>query len=198
MGKGLVETWKNPTTATSDGSFIQEYPTEFRTSAIEGAGNGWWAKVDIPKGVRLRRVAVDEGNLYRFGNEEELRATGWDIDDAFHYGIGHKGDRGAIYYLNPSTCCNHADRTRRASVRYNTETPKIMEIWTIKDVKAGEELLTDYGENLASCDWYDKLCEGRGLVPLNKLPAEIEKMYGESRVYTVVKSPAGYGLSAVH
>ena len=37
----------------------QNYPTEFRPSQIEGAGNGWWAKVDIPAGTRLRRVSKE-------------------------------------------------------------------------------------------------------------------------------------------
>merc|ERR1712194_566093 len=49
--------------AVDKASFNQDFATEFRPSAIPGAGNGWWAMVDIPKGTVLRRVSVEDGSM---------------------------------------------------------------------------------------------------------------------------------------
>lgn len=133
--------------------------------------------MDIPKGTRMRYVSIEADTLHRFANEEELRATGWDMDEAVNYGIGHKIDRRAIFFLDPGTACNHADRTRQASVKYNMNRKGMMEIWTIRDVKAGEEMFIDYGDNFVDCDWFTELMVPRGLTPLSKLADEIDKMY---------------------
>jgi len=166
--------WKKPaegpTFPNSD-----KHPTEFRTSGVPGAGNGWWAKAFIPAGVRLRYLSVADGTLHRFADEKELRASGWDIDDAVNYGIAHKSDKDAIFYLDPGTACNHADKTRVASVKYNMEKKGVMEIWTIRDVNAGEEMFINYADNFVACPWFDRLCAERGLTPLSKLPEALEK-----------------------
>ena len=54
-----------------------------------------------------------------------------------------------------------------------------MEIWTIKDIKDGEELFIDYGDNFVPCDWYDELAAQHGLTPLSQLSEAIEKMLAE-------------------
>jgi len=166
--------WKKPVEGPS---FSEEYPSEYRTSGVPDGGLGWWAKVDIPKGTRMRRVSVKDKTLHRFADEAELRATGWDIDDAVNYGIGHASDRAGIFYLDPGTACNHADRTRKASVQYNMSKKGMMEIWTIRDVKAGEEMFIDYGISFTDCDWFLELMTPRGLTPLSRLADEIDKMY---------------------
>jgi len=102
-------------------TFNADYPTEFKPSQIQGGGFGWWAKVDIPAGVRLRQVSVADGTLHRFANEEELRKTGWEVDDLVNYGIAHKSDRDAIFFLNPGTMMNHADPSRTPAVQYNMD-----------------------------------------------------------------------------
>ena len=35
---------------------------------------------------------------------------------------------------------NHADRTREASIKYVHDEEDVMELWTTRDVKAGEEM----------------------------------------------------------
>ena len=159
------------------GLSFSAYDTQFRPSAIPDGGLGWWALMDIPAGVMLRHVAVADGSLHRVANEPELRSTGWDVDEAVHYGIGHKADHGAIYYLDPGTAANHADPTRSAAVEYIMRVPGEMQIRTIRDVKAGEEMFIDYASNFVPVDWFDALCEARGLTPLSKLGGAIDAMY---------------------
>jgi len=173
----IPKTWGKPAEGPS---FTTDYKTEFRPSAIDGAGNGWWAMVDIPKGVRLRRVSVAEGSLLRFETLEEIEDAGWDIDDAVNYGIGHWKDPSSIYFLNPGTAMNHADQTREPSVRYGHDEPNVLELWTVRDVAAGEEMFNAYHVDFAPCPWYDELQRSRGNVPLSQLNAEIEKLYGAS------------------
>jgi len=182
--------WKNPPglVLRDEESFSREYPTEFRPSAT-GAGMGWWAIVDIPANTRLRRVTVQNGSLHSFPNEEALRATGWNIDDAVHYGIGHKADPHVIYYLDPGTACNHADPTRTASVKYKMEVPGEMEIWSITDIKAGEEMFIDYADNFGPCPWYDAICAERGLTPLSQLAEEINKLYMDTPLHAPQPTP---------
>ena len=66
LSSAVPKTWGHPAEGPT---FNKDYPTEFRTSQIEGAGNGWWSKVDIPAGVRLRRVSVADGTLLKFGSQ---------------------------------------------------------------------------------------------------------------------------------
>jgi hypothetical protein len=176
MYKSPPMPWKNMQGPAAP-SFCQKYRTEFKPSTIEGAGKGWWATTDIPAGVRLRRVTVDDGSLLRFADEEALRATGWDIDEAVHYGIGHKTDRSALYYLNPGTPCNHADPSRQVGAMYRMDKPGEMEMWSVRDIKAGEEILIDYAEDYVQCGWYDELCIQRNLTPLSKLGSTINSMH---------------------
>ena len=82
---------------------------------------------------------MDNGSLYQITSENQLNEVGWDITEVVNYGIAHKTDTG-IFFLNPGTACNHADPSREASVAYDMSTKGVMEIWTMKDVKAGEEM----------------------------------------------------------
>jgi predicted phosphodiesterase len=180
----LEAPWNSPSNATEcKKSFTQDFKTVFKESQVQGYG--WWALEDIPANTRLRRVSVDDGTLYRMGSEAELRASGWDMQDAVNYGIAHKADLGAIFFLNPGTACNHADPTRAASVRYDMTVKGVMEIWTTVDLKAGEEIFIDYGKDYVKCDWYDKLMKGQGQTPLCDLAAEINKMYAPSNHQTI-------------
>lgn len=158
--------WEKPL----DTSFNGEYPTEFRQSQIEGGGLGWWAKVDIPAGVCMRKLSVAEGTLVRLSSEEELHATGWDIDQCVNYATGHFKDPGAVYWTCPGTKMNHS---WQPSIEYrHTEAGK-MELWTMRGVSAGEELFNHYGDSFASCDWFEKLQNNRGNICLWQLPAEL-------------------------
>lgn len=170
----VARPWGKPATGPT---FNEKYPTEFRPSQIPGAGNGWWALVDIPAGVRLRRVSVTDGSLLRFETEEALKAAGWEVDDAVNYGIGHHADPSSVYFLNPGTAMNHADKAREASVRYNHDEAGALELWTVKDIKAGEEMFNAYHVDFAPCPWYDELQRSRGNVPLSQLNDSIEKLY---------------------
>jgi len=158
-------------------TFSSEYLVEFKPSQIPNAGRGMWATTDIPKGVMLRRLTVADGTLLRVGSEAELRATGWDVDDAVNYGIGHHKDASAIFFLNPGTAMNHADKTKEVSIEYNHDAEGVLEIWTKRSVKAGEEMFNDYGADFGPCAWYDDLQESRGNMPLSKLSDFISKMY---------------------
>ena len=68
-----------------------------------------------------------------------------------------------------------ARRRRRRAARLIPS--QVLELYTTKDVKAGEEMLCDYDRDYAPCPWYDELQRSRGNVPLSQLNAEIEKMY---------------------
>eukprot|EP01052_Picozoa_sp_SAG31_P052074 SAG31_NODE_12679_length_925_cov_0.795400_1_plen_201_part_00 len=172
----VPKTWGHPAEGTT---FNPDYQTEFRSSQIAEGGNGWWARVDIPEGVRLRRVAVAEGSLVKFDSLGDLKSAGWDIDDAVNYGIGHWKNPASIYFLNPGTAMNHADRTREPSVRYVHDEADVLELWTTKSIKAGEEMFNEYHMDFAPCPWYDTLQRERGNVPLSQLNADIEKLYAK-------------------
>ena len=116
----MPRTWGRPAEGPT---FHPDFPTEFRPSPI--AGVGWWARVDIPKGTLLRRLSVLDGSLVRFSSREDLEEAGWDLDDAVNYGIGHWRDPSAIFFLNPGTAVNHADKTREAAVMYNHDEPNV-------------------------------------------------------------------------
>ena len=116
----MPRTWGRPAEGPT---FHPDFPTEFRPSPI--AGVGWWATVDIPKGTLLRRLSVADGTLVRFSSREDLEEAGWDLDDAVNYGIGHWRDPSAIFFLNPGTAVNHADKTREAAVMYNHDEPNV-------------------------------------------------------------------------
>jgi len=162
-----------------ESTFHPDYATEFRESTIPQCGNGWFAKTDIPSGVQMRRVTAAEGSLFGF-TEEEFKATGWNPDEAVNYGIGHHKNPQAIYFLKPGTAVNHADPTREASVEYRHSEDGgsyAMELWTTKNIKAGEEMFCDYARDYAPCEWYDKMQNERGNIPLSQIPAIINKMY---------------------
>jgi len=172
----IPKPWGKP---VDGATFNSCYATEFRKSQIAGAGNGWFALVDIPAGTRLRRVAVADGTLLRL-SKEDLTTSGWDVDDAVNYGIGHHQDASSIYFLNPGTTMNHADKTRAPSVTYVHDEEGALELCTIKDVKAGEEMFNEYHKDFAPCQWYDELQRSRGNVPLSQLNDHINELYNHA------------------
>jgi hypothetical protein len=172
--KPLAKPWKNPAQA-SHPSFNQEYPTEFRPSDV--SGGGWWALVDIPKGTRMRRVTIEDKTLHGFASLQELDAAGWSLSEAVHYGIWHKSDPDRIFFLDPGTPCNHSDPTRTPSIYYNMEMPGVIELWTARDIKAGEEMFNDYSQDFGAVHWYDEECRKLGATPLGDIGEEINKLY---------------------
>ena len=157
-------------------TFNEKYPTEFRPSAIPDAGNGWWAKVDIPKGTRLRRVSVKDGSLIKIADLDALKSSGWGVEDSVHYGIGHRKDTTVIYFLNPGTACNHADPTRETSIRYHHDEKDVYELYVVKDVKAGEEMFINYGESFVRVPWFEELHLPNKRTPLASLGPIIDLM----------------------
>ena len=129
----MPRTWGRPAEGPT---FHPDFPTEFRPSPI--AGVGWWATVDIPKGTLLRRLSVLDGSLVRFSSREDLEEAGWDLDDAVNYGIGHWRDPSAIFFLNPGTAVNHADKTREAAVMYNHDEPNVGAPASVRPSPRGE------------------------------------------------------------
>jgi len=185
-------------------TFNEKYPTEFRTSGVPDGGLGWWAKVDIPRNTRLRRVEVKHGSLIRVGSLEELKAAGWGVEDSVNYGIGHKKDSSAIYFLNPGTACNHADPTREVSIIYKHEEQDVFELWTVKDIKAGEEMFIHYSNAFGPCKWFDELHNAAGRTPLSQLGNVIDHSVMKLRpaakdaveMKVSLKKPKGFYVSA--
>jgi len=198
---GSDKPWGKPAEGPT---FNEKYPTEFRLSGIPDGGNGWWAKEDTPKGTRLRRVTVEDGSLIRIGSVEELTKAGWEINDSVNYGIGHKKDSSAIYFLNPGTACNHADPTREVSIIYKHDEQDVFELYTVKDIKAGEEMFIHYSNTFGPCKWFDELHNSRGNNPLSQLGTIIDHMVlnikpaakGAIEMKVSLKKPKGFYVSA--
>lgn len=156
-------TWNKP---ASGPTFL--FATEFRRSSIPDSGNGWWAAEDIPAGSCLRRVRVDEGSLVRFASKGELIAAGWDPRDYVNYGICHPQEPTCVFFLNPGTAMNHS--SANGSVRYNMDVTGTMEIWTVRDIKKGEEIFNDYSADFKDhCKWYGEVCKENNVVPISDL-----------------------------
>ena len=60
------------------------------------------------------------------------------LDDAVNYGIGHWRDPSAIFFLNPGTAVNHADKTREAAVMYNHDEPNVGAPASVRPSPRGE------------------------------------------------------------
>ncbi len=107
-------------------------------------GNGVFAACDIKEGERIieylgEKISKEESNRRGLENEERAKATGsgavyifelddeWDIDGNFEY--------------NDARFINHACRTNCEAV---SEDGSIW-IYATRDIKAGEELLYNYG-----------------------------------------------------
>jgi len=143
------------------------YNTEFRPSSIPNSGNGWWAKEDIPSNACIRKVSIKDNTLIQFSNAEELQNTQWDPIEYVNYGIGHPLEPTCIFFLNPGTAMNHS--THHFNVRYNMEKRDVMEIWSIRDIKKGEELFNNYSADFGQCQWYNKLCYPNTVVPISQV-----------------------------
>lgn len=167
--------WRNPLGFKCAKSFAQRWETVFKQSTIPGCGRGWFATKDIPKGTQLRYVSVKNGTLLRFRNYKELMATGWKLEEAVNYGIGHKSEPKSIFWLSPGTPINHSDPPM-ASVAYDMSVRGEMKLYTVRDVKAGEELFLNYRTDYPPCAWYDDLCNSKGLIPLTQIPQVIDQM----------------------
>ena len=65
---------------------------------------------------------------------------------------------------------------------YNMSTKGMMEIWSTKDIQAGEEMFNDYGHDFTACGWYDDLANAHGVTPLSQLAPLVEQMYLSAKV----------------
>lgn len=162
-------------------SFNQTYQTEFRKSQIENAGFGWWANCNIPANVKLRSFNIADSTLLRFENEQELLATNWNINEMVNYGIGHKLDTSAIFFLKPGIRMNHADPLREPSVVYKFPQKDSIEIWTIKAIAKGEEFFNNYGYDFVECNWYDDFQMRHGNMPISMIAEELNKAVFEKQ-----------------
>merc|ERR1712217_764959 len=50
------------------------------------------------------------------------------------------------------------------------------EVWTLKDVEAGEEMFIDYKKDFPKCEWYDHYHESNGRTPLSSLGEKINNI----------------------
>lgn len=117
---------------------------EVRPSQIRAAGLGLWATRDFPKGHHLFNY---EGERLRTREYNERYA-----DDALGvYGIklnyrtvidARRTDAGVARYI-----CTYQGSGKKPNVEY-LSTSKAIEMVTIRAIKAGEELLGDYGEEM--------------------------------------------------
>ncbi len=127
------------------------YGVEIRASQIKAAGLGLWATRDIPKGQVLF-------------NYEGERLTQAEYDERYEddtlgvYGIGltkkividaRRTDSGIARYI-----CTYQGSGKKPNVEYQSDN-KVIEMVTTRAIKAGEELLSDYG---------DEMCIALGLI----------------------------------
>ena len=103
-------------------------------------------KKDIPAGTRMRRATVSD--------RIRRRARWLDIDDAVTHGIGHQKDPSSVFFsfLNPGTAMNPGDHTREPSRKCNDE-EGVLVLWTVKDIRVGEEMFNEYADDFRSRAW---------------------------------------------
>ena len=161
--------WHKPATG---GTFM--CPTQFRPSAIPESGSGWWANAAIPNASCLRRVHVADGSLLRFASAAELQRAGWDPAEYVNYGICHPKEPECLFFLNPGTAMNHSSEA--FNVHYRMQAEGEIEIWSVRDIEDGEELLSNYAADFGDhCAWYARLCHETGHTPLSGCALELAR-----------------------
>ena len=71
-----------------------------------------------------------------------------------------------IYFLNPGTAMNHS--STKYNVCYNMEKKDEIEIWTIRNIKKGEELFNNYSVDFGDqCEWYNQICQENNVIPIS-------------------------------
>ncbi|MGL5837192.1 MAG: SET domain-containing protein [Sphingorhabdus sp.] len=105
-------------------------------STIEGVGV--FAATDIPAGAEIWRFAPAFDRVF---TPEEVEALGpVQRDYVDRYGYSHMADRSMVVVeADNGRFMNHSDRP-------NTDFTRPDVGYAIRDIKAGEELLCDYGE----------------------------------------------------
>ncbi len=117
---------------------------EVRPSQIKQAGLGLWAVRDFKKGVLLfeyggERLAKREYNeRYR---EDIMGAYGIELNRKTIIDA-RRTDSGVARYI-----CTYQGSGLKPNTEYVSDNKKI-EMFTIRPVKAGEELLSDYGDEM--------------------------------------------------
>jgi histone-lysine N-methyltransferase EZH2 len=117
---------------------------EVRPSQIRAAGLGLWATRDFPKGAhlfnyegeRLKTREYDERYADEAMGVYGIKLTSRTVIDA------RRTDSGVARYI-----CSYQGSGKKPNVEYQS-TSKVIEMVTTRAIKAGEELLGDYGEEM--------------------------------------------------
>lgn len=118
---------------------------EVRPSMIPGAGYGLFAVRHFPKDTFLFHYDGDRLTVREYIRRyEELGVGPYAIELSKRVIIDAcRTDAGVARYI-----CSYHGSGRKPNVAYFT-TGKCVEVWTIRPINAGEELLADYGEEMA-------------------------------------------------
>lgn len=118
---------------------------EVRASTIPGAGYGLFAVRRFPKDTFLFCYDGDRLSVEEYTRRyEELGVGPYAIELGKHFIIdAYRTDAGIARYI-----CSYHGSGRKPNVAYFT-TGKCVEVWTIRPIEAGEELLADYGKAMA-------------------------------------------------
>lgn len=135
---------------------------EVKASQIPGAGLGLWAVRDFKKGQMLfnyggERLSVREYNE-RY-DKEEMGAYGITLNSRFVLDA-RATDAGVARYV-----CSYQGSGKKPNMEYVTD-GKVVEMWTIRSIKAGEELFSDYGTEMLTA---------MGVLPKETKPAKQSK-----------------------
>ncbi len=117
---------------------------EVRPSQIKAAGLGLWAVRDFPKGTVLfhyegERMTQSEYNE-RYA-EDEMGVYGIELNKKTIIDA-RRTDSGVARYV-----CTYQGSTKKPNIEYQSDN-KVIEMITCRAVKAGEELLGDYGQEM--------------------------------------------------
>ncbi|MFN5867559.1 MAG: SET domain-containing protein [Candidatus Kapaibacterium sp.] len=117
---------------------------EVRPSQIRAAGLGLWATRDFPKGAhlfnyegeRLKTREYDERYADEAMGVYGIKLTSRTVIDA------RRTDSGVARYI-----CSYQGSGKKPNIEYQS-TSKVIEMVTTRAIKAGEELLGDYGDEM--------------------------------------------------
>ncbi|RMF36440.1 MAG: SET domain-containing protein [Chlorobiota bacterium] len=118
---------------------------EVRPSTIPGAGLGLFAVRRIPKDTFLFHYDGDRLSVAEYSERYvELGFGPYAIELNQRTVIdAHRTDAGIARFI-----CSYHGSGRKPNVQY-LSTGKCVEVWTIRTIEPGQELLADYGEEMA-------------------------------------------------
>ncbi|MCS6999415.1 MAG: SET domain-containing protein-lysine N-methyltransferase [Bacteroidota bacterium] len=118
---------------------------EVRESTIPGAGKGLFAVRRLPKDTFLFYYDGDRLSVQEYTERyAELGVGPYAIElNATTVIDARRTDAGVARFI-----CSYHGSGRKPNVQYYT-TGTCVEVWTIRTIEPGEELLADYGEEMA-------------------------------------------------